>query len=363
MQNIKNLNMSKFVVFVVIIIISILLIFDFGIFQKKVDSDFSIVKLKNTDNLHRAFPSIVIDNTSIYIAFREADSHMAHNGIIKVVKTSKSGNKFETIAKIQKNGFDLRDPKIHINDNGELYVLYAQTKWSSDNFTVQDEVASYISFLEKISSDKFNVKPAKRVGFLGMEFSNHDRKEWIWLWDLTLHKGYYYGATYTDKKGEVYFVKSKDGVNFNFLKKITLPGHLSEVSIEFDKDILVAVVRNDIGKGYFVRETPNNSEWDIFKLPIQLGGPQLNKINDQLIMSSRMYSSGGNQMQLYKLDFKNGAIQKYLIQLPSTGDTGYSDLKEDEDVLYMVYYSGKFNGKSDIYLARISKSMILDIAL
>src|SRR5690349_2860977 len=63
---------------------------------------------------HSAFTSLVRFNDAFYCCFREASKHVGGtDGKIRVIK-SVDGNKWETVALLEKSTIDLRDPQLSI---------------------------------------------------------------------------------------------------------------------------------------------------------------------------------------------------------------------------------------------------------
>ena len=75
---------------------------------------------------HCAFTSLVEFKGKYYCTFREGYSHIFDNegnaeGKIRIL-ASKNGKKWESVALIGKDGYDLRDPKFSITPDGRLMV-------------------------------------------------------------------------------------------------------------------------------------------------------------------------------------------------------------------------------------------------
>ena len=88
--------------------------------------EYSVEKVWGDGTWHCAFTSIVEFKGRYYISMREYDSHIFNSegeaeGRIRII-SSMSGKKWESVALISKEGYDLRDPKLSVTPDNRLMV-------------------------------------------------------------------------------------------------------------------------------------------------------------------------------------------------------------------------------------------------
>ena len=90
------------------------------------DINYSVEKIWDNGK-HCAFTSLIKYKGNYYCSFREGESHIFDskgeaNGKVRILQ-SPDGNRWESVALIGKQGFDLRDPKLSITPDGRLMVI------------------------------------------------------------------------------------------------------------------------------------------------------------------------------------------------------------------------------------------------
>lgn len=304
---------------------------------------------------HNAFTDLIRWRDRWYVAFREADGHIGGDGKIRVLE-SQDGSKWEPVGLVAETEIDLRDPHLSITPDGRLMLVMGGSVYKGTKFLGR--------------------RP--RVAF------SKDGKQWTapqkvlhedeWLWRVTWHDKKCYGVAYnaaarTTKDAQeaaakdqpvssdpaewkLQLVVSDDGVNFQTLTHLGVPGHPNETTLRFLPDgKLIAMVRREGGSknGWIGSSSAPYKEWTWNETAHRFGGPNfIVGPKNEWIASSRVYGkaskTGIGPMTLKSFDPQ--------LILPSGGDTSYAGLVLHEGVLWVSYYSSH-EGKSSIYLAKV----------
>src|SRR4051812_9385266 len=70
---------------------------------------------------HNAFTDLIRFKGAWYCCFREGAAHVAPDGAVRVI-TSMDGEKWTSIARLMRDGADLRDAKLTITPDGRLML-------------------------------------------------------------------------------------------------------------------------------------------------------------------------------------------------------------------------------------------------
>ena len=323
------------------------------------------------DEGYSAFPSIVEYQGKYYAAFREASSHIFNDngqadGKARVL-VSKDGRKWKSAALLEKEGYDLRDPKISVTPDGRLMLTLGCSLY------VDRELVSWYPHVA-FSSDGKTFSDPEPVVF---DENITDDREWIWR--LTWHDGVGYGVTYG---GHFALVRTTDGVNYETVTELSLDKALNpgESTIRFGKDgkmyMMTRCEGGDCMGRWGVSEAPY-TEWEWKEMDQHLGGPDFIILDDgSVVAGTRYYFPRGKcRTILLTGDLSGDFEERYL--LPSGGDTSYPGFIEVGDEIWMVYYScheytdGDLHKtiyeyvpeemsrpKASIYLARIPKDLL-----
>lgn len=284
-----------------------------------------------------------------FCVFREGSHHFEGvKGVLRVLK-SQDALQWETAAFIEKEGEDLRDPKLSITPNGQLLLLTAGTIRDSDEKYLS--LQSYVAF----SDDGENWGDLQKI------LEPHE-----WLWRITWYQGMAYGASYRrsdihDRKKEwlITLWESPDALHWHRIVYWDIQGHPNETTLRFTRSgTLIALVRRDgenDNRAYFGTSDPPYTEWIWKPLPYYIGGPNfIIGPQDTLWTAGRylQFTPYGETEKVFvgTLDFQT--VNRLLI-LPSGGDCSYPGLLFHENALWVSYYSSH-EGTSAIYLARLA---------
>ena len=317
------------------------------------------------DRDYSAFPSITEFQGKYYVAFREAHSHVFdENGKAEGkarVLVSRNGKRWKSVALLEKEGVDLRDPKLSVTPDGRLMLTLGGSvykDWTLVSYHPQ------VAF----SSDGKNFSKPEPVVF---DDSITDEREWIWR--LTWKDGVGYGVTYGDHFA---LVRTTDGVNYERVTELDIDRKLApgESTIRFAPDgRMLMMVRCEGGDAmgmWGVSEAPF-TDWKWRKMDLHLGGPDFIVLdNGMVVAGSRYYFPKGRCKTIMLVGNLDGDFEERYI-FPSGGDTSYPGFIEVGDELWMVYYSRHetpnrgadgtvydSSANASIYLSRIPKSVL-----
>ena len=301
---------------------------------------------------HNAFTDLVAFEENLICAFRESGAHVPRDhhedGKIRLLR-SKDGKSWEAFHLIEKDGIDLRDPKVSVTPKGRLMVLAGGSKYDRGKLLGRQTMVAFYDPESRNWSDLSPVKIDKSIA------SDTD-----WLWRVTWHKQTGYGVVYQpgNKSWGHHLVKTTDGINYQLLKTFKLPGRPNESTVRFTKkDRMLIVARNEDKKavGHIGFSDPPYQTWNWSKIDQRLGGPELFVTpKGQLILASREYGKTSTT-GLYHL-FLDGSMRQFL-KLPSGRDTSYPGIVLRDGRFWMSYYSGH-DGRTSIYLFNESMSDI-----
>lgn len=301
---------------------------------------------------YASFPSIEKFNGAWYITFREGESHVFDkNGIaagkIRILR-SEDGVEWKSIALLEKEGFDLRDPKLSVTPDGKLMVMIGGS----------------------VYVEKKNVARVPHVSFSkdGKTFSNPQEalidgktSEDDWLWRVTWAGKTAYTVSYRKdhKTGYEHLMSSNDGVKWKSVSEIPVCGN--ETTLRMLPDGRMAALVRREGKGntscWCTSKAPY-TEWEVKEMKSKVNGPDMIVLRDgRIIAGGRSLDSDAPKTKLWEVT-PEGKLTELLV-LPSGGDNSYPGFAQVGNELWVVYYSShelrRDNGRprAAIYLAKI----------
>lgn len=294
---------------------------------------------------YSAFTDLIRFNGYFYCSFRVGTGHVGgEDGKIRIIR-SRDGQKWRTVALMEKEGIDLRDPKLSVTPDGHIMVIIGGSVYKGKELT--DRIP-HVSFSNK-SGKKFS--EPKAVAVID---NTSEMNSWIWrvIWKDSIGYGMDY-QTNKEDQWDLYLTKTKDGKSFRKVSQIPVDGLPNEATIRFGKDNeMYILIRREGGSkmGWLAKSFPPYTSWDFTELDFQMGGPNFLFLNDsELIIGTRNYI-GDPKTHLLVTDLK-GKVRK-TIELPSGGDTSYPGMLIYDDFLWVSYYSSH-EGNSQIYLSKI----------
>lgn len=315
----------------------------------------SVVKIWDK-GAHNAFTDLIRWRGRWYCTFREAEAHVGGDGEIRVLESG-DGEKWESAALISEKGIDLRDPKLSITPDDRLMIVAGGSVYGGTK-TLQGR------------------QPRVMFSKDGREWTVPHRvlTEGEWLWRVTWHDGKVYGTSYNAlarkskeaqnaaKQSEpvsddpadwkLKLVVSSDGVSYDTITHLGVPGHPNETTLGFLPDgEMIALVRREGGNtfGWIGSSKPPYREWKWHETRHRFGGPNFIRLpNGQLWAAGRGYPGGAKTI----LARMTRDSYEPALTFPSRGDTSYPGLVWYQGLLWMSYYSSH-EGKTSIYLAKV----------
>lgn len=293
---------------------------------------------------HSAFPDLIRFKGAFYCSFREGTGHVpGTDGKARIIR-SVDGKNWESVALLEVDSIDLRDPKLSVTPDNRIMVTIGGSVYDKNVRSKLLGLYPHVSFSD-VSGANFSV-PEKVI----IDPSIVSGRDWIWR--VTWHKGNGYGINYHNNTADL--LTTKDGKKYEKTASLDIDGYPNESTIRFDENNnLYVLVRREEGDklGVLAQSTSPYTAWTYKKLDLRLGGPNfIFYQKNNLIIASRLYSPEGASTAIFLAD-RGGAIKK-TIKLPSKGDTSYPGIVVYENELWVVYYSSH-ESKTSIYLARI----------
>jgi hypothetical protein len=299
---------------------------------------------------HSAFTSLIQFKGDYYCSFREGESHIFDKegkaeGKVRIIKSS-DGVHWESVALLNKNGYDLRDPKLSITSTGKLMVIIGGSIYEDKKLTGR---IPQVSFSEDghVFTDPVPVRINDSAGN-GID----------WIWRVTWEDEVGYAAMYSlidNDEASLWLLSTKDGINFNLITRFDIPGFPNEATIRFDANgDMLMMVRREKGnqKGYWGRSSEPFTEWTWKEMDMRLGGPDFISLEDGLIvMGTRSHYTSFPKTVL--LTGKGSEKFQEVYVLPSGGDTSYPGFIVVGDQLWVSYYSTHETPLATVYLAKI----------
>ncbi len=303
--------------------------------------DAEIVSVKKIwdQGAHNAFTDLIRFKGKWFCSFREGDGHVGGDGHPRVL-VSEDGETWKSAALLTEKGIDLRDPKFCITSDGRLMMVMGGSTYKAGNKLVdrQPRVA--------FSEDGYTWTEPRQAEYEGE-----------WLWRVTWHNGWAYGVDYSGpvsggKDWTLTLLRSKDGIRFEKVTALAVPGRPNETTLRFTKDgRMVAFVRREGGNrmAWIGQSAAPYTEWKWHETSYAVGGPNFIILPDGAMWGGGRFYPGGAKTVLGRF-----GVETYepVLTLPSGGDTSYPGFVWHDGLLWMSYYSSH-EGKTSIYLAKI----------
>jgi hypothetical protein len=299
---------------------------------------------------HSAFTSLIKFKGDYYCSFREGESHVFDKegkaeGKVRIIKSS-DGVNWESVALLDKSGYDLRDPKLSITPTGKLMVIIGGSIYEERKLTGR---VPQVSFSEdgRVFTDPTPVRINDSAG------NGTD-----WIWRVTWEGEVGYTAMYSlidNDEAKLCLLSTKDGVHFDLVTQFDIPGFPNEATVRFDaKGDMLMMVRRERGnqKGYWGKSSAPFTEWTWGEMDMRLGGPDFIPLEDGVVvMGTRSHYTSFPKTVLLTGNGSEKFQEVYV--LPSGGDTSYPGFIVEGDQLWVSYYSTHETPLASVYLAKI----------
>lgn len=310
---------------------------------------------------HNAFTDLTRWRDRFWCTFRESEGHVGGDGKIRVL-SSADGDTWDSAAIIDEPGIDLRDPKFSITPDDRLMIVAGGSVYNGGKTLLGRRPRVMFS-----ADGKTWTKPEKVLA------------EGDWLWRVTWHDGICYGTSYdasqrtsaaakeankseqpaapgpADWKLKLY--RSTDGVKFDLITHLDVPGNPNETTLRFLADgRMMALARREAGTklGWIGTSKAPYTEWKWHDAGMRVGGPNFIQFpGGELWAVVRQYGekSTNTSAKTVLAEMTEQSL-KPVLTLPSGGDTSYAGLVLHDDLLWISYYSSH-EGKTSIYLAKV----------
>jgi hypothetical protein len=304
---------------------------------------------------HNAFTDLTRWRDKWYCTFREADGHVGGDGKLRVLESA-DGKTWASVALVAEAGIDLRDPKFSVTPDDRLMIVAGGSVYEGKTLKGRQPRVTF-------SKDARDWTAPQRV-----------LTEGEWLWRVTWHGGKCYGTTYdintrttpgakeaaaTGKAPpgpadwKLKLVVSTDGVKYDLVTHLDVPGHPNETTVRFLPDgEMVALARREGGTtfGWIGRSKAPYKEWSWKETKYRFGGPNFIQLPDGSLWAGGRSYPGGAKMILARMTADGGYDPA--LTLPSGGDTSYPGMVWHDGLLWVSYYSSH-EGKTSIYLAKV----------
>ncbi|EWH10164.1 hypothetical protein DS2_09467 [Catenovulum agarivorans DS-2] len=313
------------------------------------------------NNKHNAFTDLVYYQGKFYCCFRQASNHVSADGRI-IILTSSNATNWQSSCTISQHLADLRDPKLSINSNNQLQLLYYRKRFKPKGGMLRN-IAN-----ENCISVSTNGKSFSQPQVVG-------ENNW-WLWRTTPTRQPHIpslGVAYNRRANQVKLMMGDTYGRYSVYQQNLFSlakngkGYPNESDMLFLADgTAYCVLRRDADS--FTAQLgvakPPYKQWQWFDLGEYLGGPKLQQLPDgRIILAARRFLPWRKKFRLttwlYELTAQRlGFKLQPILELPSGGDNSYPGICYRQNTLYVSYYSQHQHRahvpRSDIYMAHIN---------
>jgi hypothetical protein len=293
------------------------------------------------DGRHNSNTDLIEWNGAWYLIHASAPFHFASaDTYLSLKRSTDNGRTWEEVTRFGVTGEDIRDPKFAaIGDQLFIYAL------KNVDFAAEPYATVYTS-----STDGKTWTPFETVQPEG----------WLFWRPKTIDQQTWYIPAYWHEHGQSALLSSTDGKAWNVVSQIYAGDRNDETAIEFQPDgSLISTARLEFSDDYIgdqrgstliATSTVPYTDWITHTkdLVTRLDGPALFSYN------GNTYAVGRYQPDLAWPFAQQGSILSrkrtalfqvkpegliYLTDLPSAGDTSYAGLVQQDDDLYVDYYT------------------------
>lgn len=301
-----------------------------------------------------AFTSLVKRGDTYYLAFREGKTHAEDGdfGLIKIL-SSTDGEIWSEINTLSLEQVDLRDPNLSVMPNGKLLLLCGARMLSGSGYYVTrtygcvEKSDGVFETLEQV------VLP-----------EDIDWETCSWMWRLTWNKGIGYGVCYGGETPAL--LQTTDGLHFDLMAYLTIPGKPSECRIRFKEDgTAFMLVRRDQGqtsiKGYWGIAKAPYINWEWKELNVSIAGEDFLIDGNRIVIATRMEQNIGSWTALWFGNEHGDFNWCYTLPYgctPNRGETGYAGMINEPREYWVSYYAIDEGENPSVFLVKVPKSIL-----
>ena len=292
------------------------------------------------DGMHCAFGDLAYWKGQYYACFRRAEAHAVWPyGDVFVIR-SPNLEQWEVCGMLT-TGLDDRDPALAV-DGDRLWVFFGSRYTETDNQAqpVQDG-AQWLHAHASYTCDGTSWTVPKSI---------YERGYWLWR-PYRFPDAFYcaaYGRGPEEDEDGVDFLKSPNGLNWTKVSRLIGRGEGNETALyRYEDGRILAVVRGLKAETHFFESPPPYVSWRGWPVPYPIQAPVIARVAGQLVVAGRYFSSpdakdqelspGERRTRLWAIE---GESVRYLLDLPSGGDTSYAGfVVPEEGKLLVNYYS------------------------
>jgi len=339
-------------------------------------------RVRDREKTRLEFPCLIRFKGAWYCAFRVGEIHNNHpSGRGRIIRSA-DGEAWESVALLEWDGGDVREPKFSITAEGALMVntsvYFVSKKPRADGSYYRLDRTGTILNIPYHDAESHVVQQS-------VTWLSTDGRDWGtvcacpsgvngWRWSVTWHNGMGYSVAHSGKdiKGTLY--RTRDGRSWRVLKAEFFPdGKGNEAALAFGADDTACCLlrsgrtRAMIGIG----KPPYYQEWqwkdsrvdygpeaggprpagDVLR--VDLGGPKLVRLSDgRLLGAGRALGPGRDdgRATLFWVDPDKAVLTKFV----EFDGTSYPGVVEYEGMLWVTYVGSAYRSdKWEVHLAKV----------
>ncbi|RIH63057.1 hypothetical protein D1164_21750 [Mariniphaga sediminis] len=321
-----------------------------GIIQAHINPEAVTVRKIWSDEHHNAFTGLLFFKGNFYCSFRQGKHHASGDkGVVRVIK-SQDGIKWESVAVLEKEGYDLRDPKLSVTPQGKIMIIMGGSVYKNGE---RQSMLSHVSFSDK-NGNRFSSPVAIKV-----EKRNKTANDWMWR--VTWHHSVGYAVLQRVNPRTSLLFKTRNGRKYKLITDFSeqISGGPGESTVRISPDgEMFMMARRRTGNGLWGRSEPPYLDWEWSDTGIRMGGPDFVPLNDSFyIAGTRVANNQPYYTGLFLVNKEGHFTEIY--KLPSGGDNSYPGIVVENNKIYVSYYSSH-EGNASIYFAEIPVSAVKD---
>jgi len=342
-----------------------------------------LTRIPDRDQTRLEFPDLIHFKGNWYCAFREGEIHDNHpSGRARII-TSPDGEEWETVAVLDWNCGDVREPKLSVTPEGNLLVntsvyFVSRTPRADGHYYPLEPLGTTLNLPDN------DLEPGATQQ--SVNWLSSDGRKWSsayacptgvnsWRWAVTWHNGMGYSIAEWGKDTAGTLYRTRDGKSWRALTQAIFPeGHAGEGALAFDPDdTAYCLLRGDSHHGVFVGigKPPYYREWKWRSpsidygteyggprpaeevLRVGLGGPKLIRLDDGRLLGAGR-ALGPDRDDGYATLFWVDPDKALLDLLVEFDGTSYPGVTEHEGELWVTYIGSRCHEDVwEVHLGRV----------